>query len=204
MPARFSSRLLILACSATKRDGPACMPAIQRYDGPLWQTLRAVDPYGEKAKVAFLSAHLGFRAASSPIEIYDARMTDQVAAAMKAGDLGTRWPRPKTQRKVMPSGEHPGVHIGSLTARGRNPFSDVALVGGHLYSMSCAIWSSCSASVATSSAMRGSTRSMARSGKYAAIFGCGSIAMTGRGADAGHLEPSRGGLHALRHPSARP
>ena len=133
MPARFSSRLLILACSATKRDGPACMPAIQRYDGPLWQTLRAVDPYGEKAKVAFLSAHLGFRAASSPIEIYDARMTDQVAAAMKAGDLGTRWPRPKSQLRVLPSGEHPGIHIGSLTARGRNPFSDVALVGGHLY-----------------------------------------------------------------------
>lgn len=131
MAARPSSRLLIRACSATKRAGPAYMPAIERYDGPLWQTLRAVDPYGEKAKVAFLSAHLGF--AGSPIEIYDARMTDQVAAAMKAGDLGTRWPRPKIQRRVMPSGEHPGVHIGSLTARGRDPLSDVALVGGHLY-----------------------------------------------------------------------
>lgn len=122
MAGRSSSRLLILACSATKRDGPSYMRAIERYDGPLWQTLRATDPYGEKAKVAFLSAHLGFRAASSPIEIYDARMTDQVAAAMKAGDLGTGRPRPKTHRKVMPSGEHPGIHIGSLTALGRNPF----------------------------------------------------------------------------------
>jgi hypothetical protein len=133
MPARSSSRLLVLACSATKRDGPPYMPAIERYDGPLWQTLRATDPYGEKAKVAFLSAYLGFRTASSPIEMYDARMTDQVAAAMKAGDLGTRWPRPKTQRRVMPSGGHPGMHIGSLTALGRDPFADVALVGGHLY-----------------------------------------------------------------------
>lgn len=91
-----SSRLLILACSATKCTGPAHMSAIERYDGPLWRTLRAIDPDGEKAKVAFLSSHLGFRAADTPIEIYDARMTEQMAAAMTAGDLGTRWPQPKT------------------------------------------------------------------------------------------------------------
>ncbi len=101
MAAHSSSRLLILACSVTKREGPACVPAIQRYDGSLWQTLRAVDPYGEKAKVALLSAHLGFRAASSPIETYDARMTDQVAAAMKVRDLGTRWPRLDVMRHLV-------------------------------------------------------------------------------------------------------
>lgn len=128
-----SSRLLILSCSATKRDGPEYMPAIERYDGPLWQTLRSVDPRGEKAAVAFLSAHLGFRAADTPIEMYDARMSEQMVAAMLAGDLGTRWPRPKIQRRVMPSGEHPGMHIATLTAHGRYPFSEVALVGGHLY-----------------------------------------------------------------------
>lgn len=128
-----SSRLLILACSATKRDGPEYMPAIERYDGSLWRTLRSVDPHGEKAKVAFLSAELGFRAADTPIEMYDARMTEQIAAAMLAGDLGTRWPKPKSQRRVMPSGEHPGMHILTLTRHGRYPFSDVALVGGHLY-----------------------------------------------------------------------
>ena len=53
-----SQRLLILACSTTKRDGPATMLAIERYDGPLWRTLRAVDPHGEKAQVAFLSCLL--------------------------------------------------------------------------------------------------------------------------------------------------
>lgn len=127
-------RLLIPACSATKRDGPACMPAIERYDGPLWRTLRAVDPHGEKAKVAFLSAHLGFREASMPIEMYDARMTKEMAAAMKAGNLGTRWPRPKTHRRVMPAGEHPGMHIYSLCGCSRKRvFHDVALAGGHLY-----------------------------------------------------------------------
>jgi hypothetical protein len=128
-----SSRLLILACSATKRDGPKYMPAIDRYDGPLWRTLRAADPHGEKAQVAFLSARLGFREANTPIEIYDARMTETIAAAMKAGGLGTRWPRPRNQRRVMPDGEHPGMHIGSMTALARQPFAEVALVGGHLY-----------------------------------------------------------------------
>ena len=129
-----SSRLLILACSATKRAGPAYMPAIQRYDGPLWRTLRAVDPNGEKAKVASLSAHLGFRAADTPIELYEARMTRQMATAMMAGDLGTRWPRPETLRRVMPSGQHPGMHIASLCGGGqRRPFDAVALAGGQLY-----------------------------------------------------------------------
>lgn len=129
-----SERLLILACSATKRGEQKYLRAIERYDGPLWRTLRAVDPDGEKAKVAFLSAHLGFRAADTPIEIYDARMTAEMACAMKAGNLGTPWPRPKTQRRCMPPGEHPGMHISSLRDWPRGPaFSDVALVGGRLY-----------------------------------------------------------------------
>ncbi|MCW8060173.1 hypothetical protein [Agrobacterium tumefaciens] len=62
-----SERLLILACSATKRDGAKYMPAIEPYNGPLWRTLRAIDPRGEKAEVAFLSGYLGFRAANTPI-----------------------------------------------------------------------------------------------------------------------------------------
>ncbi|MES4992569.1 hypothetical protein ACTJJ7_11740 [Phyllobacterium sp. 22229] len=127
-------RLLILACSATKRCDPGYMPAIERrYNGPLWQTLRTVDPDGSKAKVAFLSVHYGFRDASDTIEPYDRRMTKEIAAALKAGGLGTRWPRPKTQRRVMPSGDHPGMHINSLSEGRRKPFFDVALVGGSLY-----------------------------------------------------------------------
>lgn len=133
MATSSSFRLLVLACSARKRGGAAYLPAIDRYDGPLWQTLRVVDPHGTMAKVAFLSARLGFRDAHTPIEIYDARMTDEVAARMKAGGLGTRWPESKTQRRVMPVGQHPGMHIAALSEHGRKPFSDVALVGGHVY-----------------------------------------------------------------------
>ncbi|MEO5326422.1 hypothetical protein PV773_24195 [Mesorhizobium sp. CC13] len=106
------------------------MPAIERYDGPLWQTLRATDPDARLASFAFLSAHLGFREARTTIELYDARMSQKRADAMKAG---TRWPPPKTQRRVMPSGEHPGMHIASLSDFRRQTFGNVALVGGRLY-----------------------------------------------------------------------
>ncbi|ELT47470.1 hypothetical protein [Brucella intermedia] len=126
-------RLLILSCSMTKRDGPQYMPARDRYDGPLWRTLRRVDPFEQKARVAFLSAEYGFREAKTTIENYDRRMTPEIAATMKAGGLGTRWPPPKTQRRVMPSGEHPCMHIASMTEHGRKPFVDVCLVGGALY-----------------------------------------------------------------------
>ena len=126
-------RLLILACSATKRDGETYMPAIERYDGPLWRTLRVADPERRFARVAFLCARLGFRNADTPIKLYDARMTAEVAERMKAGGLVARWPVPRTQRRVMPEGDHPGMHIASLSRHGRQPFGNVALVGGHLY-----------------------------------------------------------------------
>lgn len=127
------SRLLILACSATKRGGTERILAIERYDGPLWRTLRHCDPDGRKARVAFLSARYGFRDGLAPIEVYDARMTEEIAEHMIAGGVGMRWPRPKTQRRVMPEGEHPGMHIARMVKRGDRPIADVALVGGWLY-----------------------------------------------------------------------
>ena len=128
-----SRRLLILFCSMTKRGGPQYMPARDRYDGPLWRTLRHVDPDEQKARVAFLSAVYGFREARTTIENYDRRMTPEIAVAMKVGGLGTRWPAPRTQRRAMASGEHPGMHIASMTEHGRKPFVDVCLVGGALH-----------------------------------------------------------------------
>jgi hypothetical protein len=87
-------RLLILACSATKRHDTGYMPAGERYDGPLWQTWRAADPERRKARAAFLSARYGFRGVDAPIEDYDARLTPDLAGRMIAGGMGTRWPRP--------------------------------------------------------------------------------------------------------------
>ncbi|WFS69529.1 hypothetical protein CFBP4996_26415 (plasmid) [Agrobacterium leguminum] len=126
-------RLLILACSATKKVEPAYMPAIYRYDGPLWQTLRVTDPRGSMARVAFLSAHYGFRDSAVPIENYNARLTDDLAKRMIAGGMGTRWPRPPSPRRPDTYGMHPGCEIASLSRYGGAPFHDIAFVGGHLY-----------------------------------------------------------------------
>jgi hypothetical protein len=127
------SRLLILACSATKRGEAGRIPAIERYDGPLWRTLRQCDPDCRKARVALLSARYGFRDAHSPIENYDARLTEQAAARMIADARSIRWPQPRSRRGSMPEGEHPGMEIARMVRRGDRPIEDVALVGGWLY-----------------------------------------------------------------------
>ncbi len=126
-------RLLILACSATKRHTPDRIPARDRYDGPLWRTLRAADPNGQLARVGFLSARFGFRDARTPIEDYDARLSEDLAARMIAGGMTTRWPRPPSLRRPDTYGMHPGAEIASLTRYGTEPMREVALVGGQLY-----------------------------------------------------------------------
>ena len=131
--AGFSHRLLILACSATKRQNPGWMPAWERYDGPLWQTWRAVDPERRLARVGFLSARYGFGTGDRPIEDYDARLTAELAERMIAGGMTTRWPRPPSPRKPDNYGSHPGCEIASLAHHGTRPFTEVALVGGGLY-----------------------------------------------------------------------
>lgn len=125
-------RLVIMSCSATKRPDPGYMPARDRYNGPLWQTLRAADPEGTRASVAFLSAQYGFREASSPIEKYEAKMTPERAAQMILGSTYTRWPRPKSWKRP-DSGDHANMHILRMTEDGQLPFTEVALVGGALY-----------------------------------------------------------------------
>jgi hypothetical protein len=126
-------RLLVLACSAVKRHDPGRIPARDRYNGPLWQTLRTTDPHGRLARVAFLSARFGFRDAAEPIEDYDARLTDELAARMIAAGIGTRWPRPPSPNRPDVYGVHPGAEIASLTRYGEEPIHDIALVGGRLY-----------------------------------------------------------------------
>lgn len=126
-------RLLILACSATKRRDAGWIDAIDRYDGPLWQTVRAVRPDRIRIKVAVLSARYGFLDSRSPIEDYDARLTPDLAQRMIAGGMNTRWPRPPSARKPDTYGDSPGCQIASLSNHGTRPFTDVALAGGHLY-----------------------------------------------------------------------
>jgi len=111
------TRLLILACSQVKRDDAGLMSAIDRYNGPLWQTLRT---YLANAKtptaVAFVSAKYGFKAADTPIENYDLRMSKARADELAVKELGPMCEVSRLCREL-----------------GRRPFSEVCIVGGELY-----------------------------------------------------------------------
>ena len=77
-PCPIRPRLLILACSATKATGEGLV-ARERYQGPLWQTLRQADPDGSQASVCFLIA---WQAVGRP----------DSAAAQASAD-GRSWPK---------------------------------------------------------------------------------------------------------------
>lgn len=125
------NRLLIMACSQTKSKDPnPRLSARERYTGPLWLTLKNTDPDGRLAKVAFLSAQEGFNDAIWPVDIYDKRMTPDLAEVMIAGGIGKRWPivKPGTG-----GGLTAASSMASMTNWGKRPFDDVCMVGGHLY-----------------------------------------------------------------------
>lgn len=76
--------LLVMACSATKRPSRALMPAIERYDGVMWRTLRAAlaelsEAARQSVNVWFLSARYGFQRAEMPIAFYEDRLTPKRA-----------------------------------------------------------------------------------------------------------------------------
>lgn len=76
-------RLLVIACSESKKDSAGLIPAIDRYDGPMWKVLRSfmrdkllpetgIDVY-------VLSAEFGLFPAAQPIPWYDRVMTEERA-----------------------------------------------------------------------------------------------------------------------------
>lgn len=103
------SRLLVLACSATKSSAPGLMPARNRYTGPIWQTYRAADPRGELARLTVLSARYGWIDGPTPIANYDQKMTAQPVASgsERAQQL---------------------IELGSF-----DDIEEICIVGGHLY-----------------------------------------------------------------------
>lgn len=85
------SRLLILACSKRKRISPSLLPAIERYDGPAFQTLRKYlreEPDGAAdLAVWVLSAQFGLIDGSTPIPTYDQEMTPDRAHHLRVEAL---------------------------------------------------------------------------------------------------------------------
>ncbi len=85
-------RLLILACSAIKRHDLQLLPALYRYDGPAWRTLRAYlqrqAAHAADRDVYALSAEFGLIPAIQPIPNDDRRMDAARAAEIRSRALG--------------------------------------------------------------------------------------------------------------------
>jgi cytoplasmic iron level regulating protein YaaA (DUF328/UPF0246 family) len=80
-------RLLILACGATKRPDAHLLPALDRYDGPPYRTLRkALAQLAEEQRptVLILSAEFGLIPADALIPDYDRRMTASRATSLRS------------------------------------------------------------------------------------------------------------------------
>jgi hypothetical protein len=79
-------RLIVLACTATKRADPDPLIAIRRYDGPSFRTLRkwqATNPTAaEQLDIRILSAKLGLITANTLTSDYNQRMTPNRAAEL--------------------------------------------------------------------------------------------------------------------------
>src|SRR5689334_2362986 len=85
------SRLLILKCSARKRGDDTPIPALERYDGPLWQVLRSFlreQPlFATDLDVYVLSAAFGLIPAAHPIPWYDQTMSPERGAELRPAVL---------------------------------------------------------------------------------------------------------------------
>lgn len=84
-------KLIVMGCCATKRADAAPMPAIDRYDGPMWRTLRArlaQLPNAARAvetgelKIMVLSARYGLISADVSIADYNRTLTASRAAKL--------------------------------------------------------------------------------------------------------------------------
>lgn len=87
----MTRRLLILMCSDRKVGGADPLPAVERYDGPLWQVLRvclrAQPQLGVGLDTYVLSAAFGLIPATQAIPWYDQKMTAERAAELQPSAL---------------------------------------------------------------------------------------------------------------------
>ena len=98
-------RLLIVGCSAVKRTSGGFLPALDRYDGPVYRVMRTFlrdHHWPDDVSVGVLSAEYGLFGIFKNIEHYDKRM-DRTTAALQAPSCTA------TLSKWVP--DHRSVHI---------------------------------------------------------------------------------------------
>ncbi len=166
-PCLIAPRLLILACSAAKAEGEGLV-ARDRYQGPLWQTLRAADPDGRRAFVCFLSAQFGLGdpydgiprayargtfaiSARTVLPHYDRVLTDADADRMCLAGPWACYPelaqssRMTMVAKLRAASQHgrrrsPSEVLTLLERELGRPFRAVAICGGHRYVRVASSW----------------------------------------------------------------
>ena len=83
----YKQRLLILSCSQRKHPSHEPLPAIERYDGPLFKVLRRFlresSNQGRDLDVYILSAAYGLIPGDFPTPLYDQRMTTAQAIELQ-------------------------------------------------------------------------------------------------------------------------
>ncbi len=89
----FKRRLLILSCSERKHTSKELLPAIERYNGPVFfllrRFLRDCPDKAESLDVYILSAAYGLIPASHPIAPYDQKMIKYRASELQPHVLAT-------------------------------------------------------------------------------------------------------------------
>jgi hypothetical protein len=84
-------RLLILACSENKKNISGLLPAIERYDGPMWKMLRSFIKKRADSEINLdiyvLSAEFGLIPASQSIPWYDRVMTEERAKELRGSTI---------------------------------------------------------------------------------------------------------------------
>lgn len=141
-PCTIPPRLLLLACSATKAEGEDLI-ARDRYNGPLWQTLRNADPDGSRAFVAYLSAKYGLGDARKPLPTYDAVLTAKSAKTMAAAGIHELYPLAKLDQRTSAGRSRALAALGprstaytsllSMSVELAQPFREVTICGGKHY-----------------------------------------------------------------------
>ena len=85
----MTRRLLLLGCSATKWRDPGDLPALDRYDGPVFRVVRQRRREGRRLPLMLiLSAAYGLIGPQNPVTYYDQRLDDQTAAMWSANPPG--------------------------------------------------------------------------------------------------------------------
>ena len=82
----MNNYLLIISCSQRKIQSPETLAAIDRYDGPTYQTLRKLRHEGytpENLDILIISAKYGLLPCQQPVDEYDQKMTLERADALR-------------------------------------------------------------------------------------------------------------------------